>query len=181
MLAAGLKPDTALQRREAETRLVARYVGAIEAFPDASMQDILVIRGQLEEPLVRFRGAMNELATEAASAPPSDDFGAVAEDLYRHRVAPRMQELTELSEELKLPRLLRRQAGQAGAGVKALLALLVVNYVDIPAVVKAAAAVAAVGADTAAGVLSRASDIDEARRANQFLWLYQAEKELRRV
>ncbi len=75
---------------------------SLPSFEFATIDEILDIRKELEEPLIRFRGKMLGYNTEIQSMPWDEDFKHESNMLYQKHIAPTILELNELSKENNL-------------------------------------------------------------------------------
>lgn len=79
--------------------LAADLLRRLPLFEKATVQDILDIRRELESPLIRFRGAVVEMAESIRSAAWDEDFPSDAEMAFRKAVEPAILELEEAVQE----------------------------------------------------------------------------------
>ena len=125
--------------RPSEAAAAGRLIAGLDAFPRAAMDDLLDLRRQLEQPLVRFRSAIAIVTSEFESAAWEVGFDREVEDLYRKQVAPALLDVQQALEELgALPTLLRLASSERVAAVAAglgLAAAAAIGYADLPAVV----------------------------------------------
>jgi hypothetical protein len=160
--------------RGKQVAAASEFLSYVPAFPAASIDEILDIREKLRDPLVRFRGAMVEVASLIDASPFQDEFDERVVDVYREKVAPAIQEIRERVEENAY---LRRLVGEAvsdlpkwvGAGI---LGLATTPMGHIPEVIAAGAAVVepAVKAAWSRHVEGRAIG------AYQYYFLYETER-----
>lgn len=115
LVAAGVAEGLFSPHRESLFR--GRQIGAaahlmsyLPAFPSASVSEILAIRNELMNPLIRFRSAVVKLAHLIDSAPYEPDFSVRIEELYRDEVAPAV---LEIREQVESNRFLQQLAGEA--------------------------------------------------------------------
>ena len=87
MVAEGKVAD-AHAARSNEAATAGRLIAGLDAFPRAAMDDLLDVRRQLEQPLVRFRAALATVTAQFESAAWDEGFDREVEDLYRRQVAP---------------------------------------------------------------------------------------------
>ena len=133
-------PSIAAEDRAKQLGLAAGFMGYLPAFPHASVSEILEIRHELREPLVRFRAAMVEMGHLARSQAYEAGFSAEVEQLYRAKVAPALQ---DLHEGIRANRYLRQLVGAVMDDMKAFLiqgalALAVTPLSAVPALATAA-------------------------------------------
>jgi len=181
MLREGHLPDARLAPAT-QAGLAGRYIDQLEAFPDARMQTVLEARDALASPLVRLRAGISAMAAQLETTPLDDEFGAVADDVYRREIAPELQELRELAEERRLLPALRRQVTevQGGTVVKAALAIAATTVLHLSDFAQVAIASTATAADIVGGAVSQRHGAAQSMAKNKFLWLYEAPKQLAR-
>jgi hypothetical protein len=104
----------------------------LPTFPEASITDILDIRRELQEPLVRFRSAMIEFASQVEGAPYDKDFNRHAEELACARVDPAMLEIEELVRDNKYYKQFQRKAVENIQTMAPVLTVGVSLLTDLP-------------------------------------------------
>lgn len=183
MIADGLITD-ARATRSNEIGAAGRLIGQLEAFPNAGMDVVLDVREQLTKPLVRFRAALARASGEIESpAWKTEELAREVEDLYRREVAPALADLEEAMHELGARATLRRVASDAEM-VKASAAIAIsasagVGLAHLPHVVFGGGALVA-GIATTAREADRRSEVRRRRESNEFYFLYEANRRLRR-
>jgi hypothetical protein len=105
-------------RRAKQVSAAAQFMQHLPAFPDATVEEILDIRGELRDPLIRFRAAVIEMESLIQSAAHEPDFQAEVQDMFHERVAPALLEIRELVHDNSS---LRRLAEAAIADAKGIL------------------------------------------------------------
>jgi hypothetical protein len=166
--------------------LAGHFVGTLDAFPDATVAEILDVRRALAEPLIRFRAAVTSIAQSLAVTPLDARFPRIADDRYREHVAPALLELEELTREGRIREQLWRQtvSGKGLPELKTALAMGAAAYALLPHLGAAAAAAAgAAGSallELATSIGSRRLEIGAQKRTNKFLFLYEAGQRLDR-
>lgn len=87
---------TPTQRSEArEARLAVELFDALPSLGKVDPTELVDIRRELHDPLIRFRGAVREYATELDNSAWEDGFPAEARALYRRTIRPAVNELEE--------------------------------------------------------------------------------------
>lgn len=154
--------EMGVQAREHAKRAAAAsdFISRAPTFPQATISEILDIRGELTKPLSRFRGAVAELARKVESAAHDDDFGAEVQLLYEAEVEPALAELGELVGSNSYLRQLTN-AGYGSVdkmvGGGSILALGLMKLATLPPLAAASVAVAsAVGGVVGSAALSSA-------------------------
>lgn len=134
-------PDSESLFRGRQIGAAAQLMSYLPAFPPATVSEILAIRDELRNPLVRFRSAVVKVARLIDSVPYEPDFSVRLEELYRAEVAPAVLEIREQVESNKF---LHQLVGEAvkdipkwlGAGF---IALATTPWSDVPELIVAAA------------------------------------------
>jgi hypothetical protein len=176
MIREGAAPAANL-RAATEPTLASRWIGELQAFPDAAIETVLEAREALASPLVRFRAAMVTISTKFEATPLDDRFAREAAEAFRQEVAPALEELRELAAEDSVTRLLLHPTtvNATRAGLGGLLGVVGATSVSLPAIVGAAVGVAG---DIGASMYARHYGIGAKRRENAFLFLYEANRQL---
>ena len=90
-----IKVSESAVNRARHSGLAGQLLQRLPSFEDASIDEILDIRKELDRPLVRFRSAMISFSDGIKSAPWDDDFPADAETVFRRDVAPAIMEIED--------------------------------------------------------------------------------------
>jgi hypothetical protein len=143
------------------------------AFPGASVSDVLDIREELREPLIRFRSAMVDVTQSLAPKAYEGAFAGEVEQIYVEKVGPA---LLEISEAVQANRYLRELLGEATTDMKTILTAVLtfgVTHTSDMAPLIAGSAAAASAAVTAAW-----NTTNERRRIRQkrFYLLYETQQ-----
>ena len=93
--AGGVVVGATAEGRAKQAALAAGFLNRLPAFPDATVDEILDVRKDLEDPLIRFRGAMVAFATELSESAFGDELGGEIQDLWFAKVAPHLADLKE--------------------------------------------------------------------------------------
>jgi hypothetical protein len=162
-----------------QAALASRFVGQLDAFPDAPMGAVLEARDLLRAPLIGFRAAMTEMEHDMEATPLDENFERVVQDMYRKRVAPALQELEDIAKQLRMKSLLGRDLLTGGGRrvTEAAVSFAAATVAELPGLVASALGA---GADLAASVYRRRLELKERQKENRFLFLYEAGKRLRR-
>ena len=180
MIAEGVVPDADLAPAK-HAHFAGYLAGTVSTFPEAKVDEILDVRRDLQEPLVRFRGAVTGMARDLETTPLDDRFRREAEELYRERVVPELLTLDESMREARLGRQLRRQGGELAPAIPPAVVLAFAAYTALPdmaAVAAAAGAVAGALAGRGGAVAKRRHELAMQRQQNKFLFLHEAEQRL---
>jgi hypothetical protein len=93
---AGLIPvsDAAVARAN-ESALASDVLARLQLFEQATVREILDIRGELQRPLTRFRSAMIEFSSGIKTASWDSDFVSDADQVFRREVEPTILDIEE--------------------------------------------------------------------------------------
>lgn len=155
--------------------IASRFVAWVPAFPMADIDAILSAREALRTPLIGYRSAVIDLAREVEESPIDDSFEGRVRDLHMQHVEPALMELEELSNELGL-RAAAGKALQSGAGRRIAEAAVGFAAAELAGIPPLLLSTLAVTADIAAQVTRDRQEVERSRRANQFLFLYEADR-----
>lgn len=179
MVAEGKVADVQAARSN-EAAAAGRLIAGLDAFPRAAIDDLLDVRRQLEQPLVRFRAALATVTAQFEAAAWEEGFDREVEDLYRQHVAPALLDVQQALEELgALPTLLRLASGERVAAVAAglgLAAAAAVGYADLPAIVYGTPGAPLLAAGASEALQRR--DVKRSAAQNSFYFLYAADRQL---
>lgn len=160
-----------------QAHVAGRFISALEAFPDASMDVVLDARGRLRGPLRRFRAGVTRLSRELRDISALDPrFERASADLYREHVAPALQEMDELAREMGLLTALRRASPTAARDVAVATMALAVS--TGAGVVDLATLAAGATGDLIGRAALRQRQLRGQRDKNEFVFLYEAERAL---
>jgi hypothetical protein len=81
--------------RAKQSKLAALILERLPVFDEATFDEILDIRKELEQPLVRFRAAMISFSEKIKSAPWDQDFSSDAEQVFRKEVEPAVLDIED--------------------------------------------------------------------------------------
>lgn len=163
----------------AEPAVAGRFIGTLDAFPEAPMDEILSARAALAAPLQRFRSAVSTLSKDVASGTLDPTFDRDVDRLYRDRVAPALEELREIEEDLKLRTQLQRGVATSGTSIlKATVAIAAVHASTPDVLAQVIAGLAVPVGTILSAVAKDRRALQEKKRANQFLFLYEADRRL---
>jgi hypothetical protein len=113
-----------ITRRGKQIGLVADLFDRLPIF-DVRMDELLDLREELQNPLIRFRAEMVNLSNDIESASWDEDFPADVQQTYQHKIAPALLEIEEKLQSTALKEFLTRRivekwefaAGSVGAAV----------------------------------------------------------------
>jgi hypothetical protein len=165
--------------------LGAHFVAYLPAFPDARVDEIVDVRRGLAKPLIGFRGAVAEMASELEAAAWEPGFTDEADALYRRYVAPALLELEETARNQRAFDLTVNAATSMAPWTAggAVLGLALAGATTIPDIAAAAFSIGAPTAAMVAGVLESQKERMRLNRVadnNRFVFLYRADRALDR-
>jgi hypothetical protein len=166
-------------KRASEPAIGTRFLGDLDAFPNAEMRSILEVRDALHVPLVKYRAAVIELAESIDIDILDPSFDDRATVLYRRVVEPALAELEELASHKTVRALLGTQVADIGAErlTAAGLGLAAATVADLPSLVGVAVGIAG---DVLLGAWKERNEIESEQRTNAYYYLYEADRRLGR-
>ena len=145
-----LVPNAVATSHGKQIGLASGLLSALPAFPRASVSEVIDIRDELRDPLVRFRAGVSGMATTIDAASFEPDFAAEVDDVFHRDVAPALMEIKEaIQANSNLRQLTRAALTDASSQIVGVLSLGVASQTAIPEL-------AALGAGTVAA-LARAA------------------------
>ncbi len=87
------------KRKITHASLTDNYIQRLPSFSEASMKELIDIKKELSNPLVRFRKKMLEYSESIQSMPWDKDFEAECELLYEKEVMPALLEIDECTKD----------------------------------------------------------------------------------
>lgn len=93
-----------------EAAVGSGLVARLPAFPEAPLDELLDVRGDLAGPLGRYRAAVVRLSAQITARPFDDDLPAVLDDLWSAEVQPALSEMDDNLHEHGLVREIARAA-----------------------------------------------------------------------
>jgi len=111
-------PTQSADARGRQVAAAAALMSRLPAFPGATVSEVLDIREELQDPLVRFRAAMVAVTRSLATRSYDVAFAGEVEQTYVDKVGPA---LLEISEAIQANRYLRQLLGQATTDMKTIL------------------------------------------------------------
>jgi hypothetical protein len=167
-------PSAESLRRGKEMGAAAQFMSHLPAFPPATIGEVLDIRDDLREPLIRFRSAMVKIARLLDSAPYEEDFTLQVESIRREEVVPAVQ---EIQERVRDNAFLRQLLGEAAKDIpkwlgRGFVALAVTPWSDVPALVVAGATALE---PTATAAWKKYQEGKQIRKA-QYYFLYETDR-----
>ncbi|MBR0281408.1 MAG: hypothetical protein IJQ81_07425 [Oscillibacter sp.] len=87
------------KRKITHAGLADNYLQRLPSFDTATMDELIDIKRELSDPLIRFRRKMFEYSEQIQTVPWDDDFETECEVLYRNEVAPAVLEIQEQTQD----------------------------------------------------------------------------------
>lgn len=139
-------PDLAVNRGK-HAGLMSDLLGRLPLFDQASVQEVLDIRKELERPLVRFRAAVSKYSDTMGSAQWDKDFPLEAEKIFVTEVQPAVLEIEDaIKSNHYLFQLASRYANKHETLAIPVLAVFMAQFSSLPEIVSLAMGTAAVAA-----------------------------------
>jgi hypothetical protein len=153
----------------------AGFFEMLPTFPRAQIDEVLDVRRELENPLIRFRGALAELTISMQAEAHDEDFSEELQDLWITKVKPAMQEIRDLIEQHGLLRELIGQLTSARDIAATSIALAAAKEIHAPDIL-------AFGTAVALPTMRAAWERNKARHAvqgHQFYFLHGVQERLK--
>ncbi len=116
-----------------QVHAAAAFMDRLPTFENATIQEILDIRDELSDPLVRFRSAISRISVQLDGGPHTDAFSAGVEQIFVNDIQPALLEIHErIKDNTSLERLawnLPKELGWIAGGV---LSAIVSQTLDFP-------------------------------------------------
>lgn len=126
-------PNAAATSHGKQIGLASGLLSALPAFPRASVPEIIDIREELRDPLIRFRAAVSSMATTIDAASFEPDFGPEVNDLFHREVAPALLEIKEaIQANSNLRQLTKAALADTSSQIVGVLSLGVASQTAIP-------------------------------------------------
>lgn len=159
--------------RGGQVGAASNFLARLPTFPLAPMDEIVSIRADLAGPLVRFRGAMAEVARGFGIDPLAPSYEEAIQTAWVERVHPALLELDELVEERRFRKQFTEHAPLGG--VLGAAGTLVAGLVSQGPLGTGAAGMAAAAGATALGIAAERSKLESAIRRHPYYLLYGTE------
>jgi hypothetical protein len=111
-------PTGSAEARGRQVGAAAAFMSRLPAFPGATVSEVLDIRDELRDPLVRFRAAMAEVTRLLAARSFEGGFAGEVEQIYVEKVGTA---LIEIGEAVQANRYLRQLLGESTTDLKTIL------------------------------------------------------------
>lgn len=169
-----IEPDASGIKRAGQAAVGAGLVARLPAFPNAPMDELLDLRGDLIDALVRYRGAVYRLARDVPAG--GEEAEAFIDALWEGEVQPTIVEIRERMADHGLVREIARNASQ---DVKTVMTAASVYLGMSGSDVQSGliAATAAAGQASVSGLVSSLRGRLEVER-NDLFYLYEADRRL---
>lgn len=159
-----------MQRRHRQAELGTGFIARLPAFPDAPLDELLDLKADLHQPLVRYRAAISKIEADMRLGADGWHPDDAIEDIWRLTVEPALQ---DLEDSLTDHTLVREMARAASTSVRDLvlggsaLAMAVASVGNVAASLAAAVGLAgAAGQAAATGAVERAAQRRKAARSD---------------
>jgi hypothetical protein len=178
-----VEPSSLTLRHSGEAAVGTGLIARLPAFPQAPIDELLHLRGDLEGPLTRYRAKVSQLASTLATLSLDPEYAAEVDDLWRNDVAPALLELQEGFAEHGLVREIARAAGKdlktfisalTGAGI----AIGLDKLTAVNEWIAVSAGVAAPAAQLMAAAAMSARDERRKLERHELFFLYDANRRL---
>jgi hypothetical protein len=156
--------------------LAAHLIERLPLFEDASVDEILDIRRELEVPLVRFRSGIIKFAGDIKTASWDEDFPFEADQVFLRDVEPAILDIEEAVRSNNYLGMLTRKFADKPLAVPggSALAMLMSHWSDIPGVVAQAIGVGAASALVAFDAYKDWQEQHQTTEQNQLYFYYKA-------
>jgi hypothetical protein len=156
--------------------MASQFIEWVPAFPNASIDRILAARSDMQASLTRYRAAVIRLTRELETSPVDDAFGNEVRDRHRQYVQPELTVIDELSHELGLwATVSSTMSSSSGRLATAGVAIAVAGAAAIPELLYISIPVVAVAVSK---IFEDRRQRKAEQRANQFFYLYEADRKL---
>lgn len=119
--------------RAKQVHAAAAFMDRLPAFENASISEILQIREELGEPLVRFRAAMIKIGDLIEASPHEEEFRDQIDKLYGVQIAPALLEIdVRIRDNAYLHRLVGNLVPELGVVAGGVLTAVVARTADLP-------------------------------------------------
>lgn len=177
-----LPPDQVGLRLASKAAIGAGFVARLPSFSLAPMDELIDLRKELAEPLVRYRGAVSRFSGQIPTLEEAELRAGVS-DLWESDVAPALLEVNELLAEHTFTKEVARAAGKSvgayiAAGASIWLGLGAAT--DINSLAAAAVASAPKAAQTVVDSIMATGDGKRAVMKREMFYLHAVEASLRR-
>ncbi len=172
--------DTSMNRAK-QIALSSDLLRRLPLFDDAPVDQVIDIRRELENPLVRFRAAIIKFSADVQSASWDKEFPKDAERVFREHVEPAVLDIEDAVKSNRLlfrliPDLVDKSVVPASASA---LALLLAQASQLPSIVAGGLGLAAGASTTALRSVHEWNKENQTIQSNQLYFYYQAGKMLR--
>ncbi len=163
--------------RQSNAGLGVGLIGRLPNFPYANMSEVLDVRRELALPLGRFRSGIHSMQTTFPSNALDEDFGPRVDDVYKLRVEPAINEITELvKENAALRQLASGLTSKTSAQVGGTASTIGVCVAPQHWLISATVLATGMGLAAWESVRERNSNSRQIERDNQFYFLYETNR-----
>jgi hypothetical protein len=186
MIEEGLvRPPNRVMSNAGEAALGTGFIARLPAFPGVPMDELLHLRGELDEPLGRYRRKVAQLRAEMRTEPFDEHIDAEIDAVWRNEVDPALGEIRQAMADHRFAReLLRGLVDDLGKFVKgdtlpaAGLTIISANALDLGTAITAGLTATSAMTPTAAKALKARQEGRAAARAHDLYYLYEVNRRL---
>lgn len=173
--AGGILASPAKVAQSKQSALAAELLQRLPLFDEASIHEVIDIRRELNDPLIRFRGAVIGYAEKIQSASWDEDFTVEAEQVFRRDLAPAVLDIEDaVKSQPSLLALSLRKAADKNVLLTSLFSFVVSNFTDLPKITQLMLMAGTAGATTALEVWNEWQNQKGSIEKNQLYFYYSA-------
>jgi len=160
-----------------QSALAADLLKRLPVFDDATVHEVIDIRRELENPLIRFRSAVMGYAEKIKSAAWDEDFSIEAEQVFRRDIEPAVLEIEDaVKSNASLLDMATRKLADKNVLLTSLFSFFVSNFTDFPKITQLMLAAGVGGAAAALEVWRERQSQHAAVEKNQLYFYYGTKK-----
>jgi hypothetical protein len=175
----GLQPAELNAQHSKQVGLAAAFLQHLPTFNDASVEEILSLRGTVSDAIVSYRAVLSEMSEALQADLHDEEFAAHANDRWHSTVAPALEEIRREAERAGLLRITMDTFGDSKVAWGLALAL-VTGATGLPEAVLAAGGLAASGPALNRIRKERRDKREGMRASNQFILLHDVDSKFGR-
>lgn len=130
--AGAIESSEAGRARARQAGLANAFLDRLPTFPNATLDEVIDVRADLKDPLVRFRGALVAAACDVTPEAFDSAFDEAAHEVWVAKVAPALLEIQELVEERRLVSQFASKVIGGGSMAGAVTGLFIGSLGDLP-------------------------------------------------
>lgn len=168
-----------------EALLGTGFLSNLPAFPQAPMEQLLEVRGELEDPLRRYRRKVTDLRSHMLTDAFDKNADAEVHAIWRTEIDPAVSDIRKAMADHALSRELLREGGQdisqfVTGPILGGLAVIAANALDVNAALTAALGVGTASLPAVTRAFSARKKGRDAAKAHDLYYLYAVGKELQK-